>query len=406
MENKEYKSHIGFKLFGGSLTYQYGEEGNWVRMSEAFPAGVGKKLSAFLEYLILNHDKVVSSEELIRVFWPEDRSTDPGNALKYTMHKTRGLLKKMFPEEDGLLLTQQGHYTWNPNVKIYLDTEEFERICLQARAQHDVAAFEALMEAIDLYSGDILTNCDEEWILPLRTYFRTLYIDGCKSVLTVLNEQNRWMDIIRICERAYQLEPLAEEFTLHMMTALIAINQARRAIERYEAYRSILWNELNLIPSEEMELVHSTAIEQTNADEQDLIQMMVDEELDKSAFLCSFNVFRSIVSLEMRHMLRNKTEATMLIVKAGAEPGKNTPSTTDVRRVERVLLRTLRSGDPVARLNAGSYIVLLSGASEENAQTVMHRIERAFRTSYPRSKARLSCKIYPLTLKTLSEPQA
>ena len=102
-----------------------------------------------------------------------------------------------------------------------------------------------------------------------------------------------------------------------------------------------------------------------------------------------------MVLLETRHMARYKTESTILIIKAGGRTAEAVP-TTDVRRIERVLLKTLRCADPIARLNAGAYVVLLAGASEENAQIVMERIERVFRTSYPRSKAYLEYRIYPL----------
>ena len=91
----------------------------------------------------------------------------------------------------------------------------------------------------------------------------------------------------------------------------------------------------------------------------------------------------------------------MLVIRAGREQEANTPPATDVRRIERVLLKTLRAGDPVARLNAGSYIVLLSGASEDDSRRVMERIERAFRNAYPRSRAYLDYTLHPLQASSL-----
>ena len=220
-------------------------------------------------------------------------------------------------------------------------------------------------------------------------------MDACKTALRILDEDDRWVEIIRVCERAYTMEPMEEEFTRYMMRALIAMGQPGRAIEQYEAYRTTLWSELSLVPSDEVEQIHAAAVEATNTDEQDIVRMLLEEDTNRTAFLCSFSVFRSMVLLESRHMSRNKTESSILIVKAGGRDSNAAP-TTDVRRIERVLLKTLRCGDPIARLNAGSYIVLLSGASVDNAHIVMDRIERTFRASYPRSKAYLDYKIYPL----------
>ena len=85
-----------------------------------------------------------------------------------------------------------------------------------------------------------------------------------------------------------------------------------------------------------------------------------------------------------------------MIVKAGGRTADDVP-TADVRRIERILLKSLHCTDSIARLNAGAYVVLLSGASEANANAVMERIDRAFHSAYPRSKAYLDCRIYPLT---------
>ena len=397
MSHPERKRQINFKLFGGGISYCSGEDREWKGINESSGSGVGRKLAAFLEYLILNHGKIIASEDLMNTFWPEDSSADPANALKYTVHKTRHLLKQMFPEEENLLVTHRGHYSWNPDVKITLDAEEFEKACILAKHPEDGITFEEMLDAIDLYTGDILTNSDAEWILPLRIYYRTLYVDACKSALKVLDEDDRWVEIIRICERAYTMEPMEEEFTRYMMRALIAMGQPGRAVEHYEAYRVALWSELNLVPSEEVEQIQAAAVEAMNTDEQDIVRMLLEEDSNRTAFLCSFNVFRSMVLLETRHMSRNKTESSILIVKAGGRDSNSAP-TTDVRRIERVLLKTLRCGDPIARLNAGSYIVLLSGASLDNARVVTERIERVFRASYPRSKAYLDYKAYPLTV--------
>ena len=92
-------------------------------------------------------------------------------------------------------------------------------------------------------------------------------------------------------------------------------------------------------------------------------------------------------------MMRSHHESSIVILSAGKPDSRH--SSTDTRRLERILLYGLRAGDPFTRLNQGSFVLLLPGASEENAYKVMERIERNFRTTYPRSKARLRYKIFP-----------
>lgn len=70
--------------------------------------------------------------------------------------------------------------------------------------------------------------------------------------------------------------------------------------------------------------------------------------------------------------------------------GQGAVPAADVRRLERILLEGLRAGDPVARLETGSYIFLLTGADAENAQMVVSRLDRAFHKIYRRSQAHMT----------------
>ena len=394
------REKICFKLFGGGISFKREEDTAWMRLEDTVPAGVGKKMASFLQYMIINHRKEVSSEELIEQFWPEDSSNDPAGVLKYTLHKARGILKKMFPEQENLLITRNGHYGWSPEVDIELDTEVFERACLDAKSRNEKIAStittDYMLKMLNLYSSDLLTNNSADWVVPLRIYYRTLYIDACKSALQHLRKEDRWIEIVNVCEHAYALEPMTEEFTTFMMEALIAIKQPSRALEQYESYRGRLWAEMSLVPSEDVEIVHAAAVGAKHADEKDVIRMLTETEGVSGAFLCSFSVFRSIAILEARHLVRNHGASTVLVVRADRQQESNMLPATDVRRLERILLKSLRAGDPVARLDAGSYIVLLSGATAANAHSVMMRIEKAFRGAYPQSKARLDYKVYPL----------
>lgn len=103
-------------------------------------------------------------------------------------------------------------------------------------------------------------------------------------------------------------------------------------------------------------------------------------------FFCSFGVFRSIVALERRHLARSGSRSTLVIVSLG----RSRVPTTDVRRLERILQDGLRIGDPVARLTAGSYILMLTGTDTQGAQSVINRIDCTFHKVYRHSNARLS----------------
>lgn len=362
--------------------------------NSVIPEKAGKKVLSFLQYLVINHTRNISSEELIEQFWSETNSSDPANALKNMIFKVRNLLKLIYPEQKHLLLTLQGCYAWNPSIQIQLDCEEFEQVCLEARKRSGKDYLEILLRALSLYKGDFLSGNDSDWALSLRRYYQTLYLDVCKMVLPLLQEQERFTEMISICEQASIVDLGADTFIVYQMQALISMGHPERAVETYQAFREMLWEEFEIEPAEQVEQIHVLADSmcQNNMDTLDILRLVAEGESESHAFFCTFGVFQSVVALEKRHLARSGHSSVLVVVSLG---NKVTP-TTDARRLERVLLEGLRTGDPVARLDANSYILMLSGASEENAQAVMERIDRMFHKAYSHSKACISFRLSAL----------
>lgn len=365
------------------------------RDGEKKNTAAGRKVMSFLQYLIVNHARDLSSEELIRQFWGEE-SSDPANALKNMIYKVRSLLKGMLPDKENLLVTLPGCYAWNPACRLELDSEAFEQACLEVRKYAGDAYLEMLMKATSLYKGDFLQGNDDEWALSLRRYYQTLYLDLCKMALPLLQKEERWTEMIGLCEQAQGVDFGLDTFIVYQMQALISMGQPERAVQVYQSFREQLWQEFEIEPTEQVEQIHMLAESmcRSDVDGQDILKLVAEGEPDAEAkaFLCTFSVFRSIVALEKRHMARSGETSSIAIVSLGNQV---TP-TTDARRLERVLMEGLRTGDPVARLDAGSYILMLTGASEKSAWTVMDRLNRTFHKVYSHSRACISYRVSPL----------
>lgn len=355
----------------------------------------GKKTLSFLQYLIVNHNRNISIDELIEQFWGEEVSNAPGNALRNMLFKVRKLLEEMFPDKPNLLQTYPGYYTWNKEYTFLLDSEEFENNCLKARRSYDEDPLPILLKTIPLYKGDFLESNDSEWAFILRQYYRTLYLDACKAALPLLMKNEEWMEMLDICRQAYRVDFTMEEFTIYQMQALIALGQADQAIEIYDVFRNKLFEEFEVIPSEKVEQIHALAIDVGKKDVfgvSEIFKLVTKDEEKQNAFFCTFEVFQNIIRLEKRHMMRSGQTSTLVIIRFNEKAALS----TDSRRLKQVLLKGLRGGDPVARLDAHSYIVMLNGSNAENARMVMNRIDNQFHSMYRNSKAKLVFKIEPL----------
>ncbi|MCI8853348.1 MAG: hypothetical protein HFI31_05405 [Lachnospiraceae bacterium] len=86
----EVKTGLQFDLLGAFALWKVRD--GQIRES-VVPDKLGKKALSFLQYLIVNHGRNISSEELMEQFWPEADSSNPANSLKNMMFKTRSLLK-------------------------------------------------------------------------------------------------------------------------------------------------------------------------------------------------------------------------------------------------------------------------------------------------------------------------
>ncbi len=384
----EEKKIICFGLLG-SFSYALTDGAHPPAAVRTVSKKVGKKTLSFLQYLIVNYARYISSEELIELFWTENGSSDPANALRNMLYKIRNLLKGLFPGYGEMLRTLPGCYAWDTEVCMALDTEEFERVCMEARKYTGRESAELLRKAVFLYKGDFLSGNDSEWTRPLRQYYRALYLDACKTLLPLLEEEEQWMEIVGVCSQAIQIDFSIEEFTACQMRAFIAMGQPEQAVEQYETFKGKMLKEFGMPPTERIEQIRALISglgKEDGGKEREIFKLVCEGRLEKHAFFCSFGVFQSIVALERRHLARSGLRSTLVIVSLDNE----TAPGTDVRRLERILQEGLRIGDLVARLAAGSYIMMLTGTDGEDAQIVINRLDCTFHRTFRHSNARLS----------------
>ena len=66
------------------------------------------KLWSVLAYLTLHRDRAVPQSEFIELFWPDDHSSNPVNALKTLLYRIRAMLEPLFGPDIQPILAQRG----------------------------------------------------------------------------------------------------------------------------------------------------------------------------------------------------------------------------------------------------------------------------------------------------------
>ena len=183
------------------------------------------------------------------------------------------------------------------------------------------------------------------------------------------------------------------------MRALIRSRNPEKSLEHYEYIRQLYRDSYGVAPSEELEMMKSVAVRErygSETEEAKIVEFLFRADTESGAFYCDNNVFREITKLRMRDMSRTHTPCQLIIFRLKNDDIPMEKRTVYMRRLESALQNGLRSGDPYTRLGSGRLLVLLTGATTENAYRVIDRVLDRLRKEYPRSGASYATKVMDL----------
>lgn len=365
------------------------------------------KLWSVLAYLILHRDRPVPQSEFIELFWPDDNSSNPVNALKTLLYRIRAMLEPLFSPEIQPILAQRGAYAWNSAVPCDLDTDRFESICRQASdteldAQTRVDLYR---EAMDLYRGDLLPKLNHQmWLVPLSVHYHSLYITAVKEFAVLLDEAHLYGEMHDICTRASDLDNLDEGLHTLIVRSLLRQGKDAAALERYEAATDLLYRNLGVRPSEELRALYKEIMATEKNLETDLGVIMSDLKeaaARPGAFFCEYGFFKEAYRLEARRAVRSGVSVHLCLITVslpdgGMPPLKVLSATMD--QLREVMVRCLRRGDVVSKFSGAQFVVMLPAANFEDSNMVMDRILRTYSQLHRRNYLKLTVRIRELEL--------
>ncbi|MPM46879.1 hypothetical protein SDC9_93586 [bioreactor metagenome] len=368
-------------------------------------ANRSQKLWSVLAYLIVHRNRSIPQSEFIDVFWPENDSDNPANALKTLLYRIRAMLEPLFGAEIQPILSQRGSYSWNRNIACKVDVDRFEALTAQgevkSHARDERADYYA--QAIALYRDDLLPKlADQIWLVSLSTHYHTRYIKAVKELSALLCSTGEYQRIVEMCARASQLDPLDEELHILLVRSYLRLGNNAAALSQYEQATELLYRNLGVRPSDELRQVYTEimAVEQCLETDLEVIQKELKETAQRpGAFVCEYGFFREVYRLEVRRARRSGTSIHIGLITIslpdGGLPSPKVLSTT-MDQLSEVLTGCLRRGDVVSKYSAAQYVVLLPSANFEDSNMVMERIISAFYRQHRRNFLKLSAKIREL----------
>ncbi|MEM1483339.1 BTAD domain-containing putative transcriptional regulator [Oscillospiraceae bacterium PP1C4] len=365
-----------------------------------------RQLWNLLGYLIAFRHKTVPQEALIEALWPDDRSEHPATALKNLVYRIRNIFcAHDIPNAKEMIIFYHGTYCWNNHLNCVVDTEQFEQL---KHIADDVSLppelrVERYLEAIDLYKGNFLpASCYEEWVIPLASYYRSLYFKCVYEANTLLNKLKRFDCIQTICEKAIIIDPFEERAHKYLIYALVKQNHQQEALKHYHYVCDLFYRELGVKPSESMRNLYSEIAKSVHSVETDLDiikEDLIEHRVADGAFYCDYEVFKNMYQLEARVASRTGQSVFLGLLTVTNSEG-NVPEKALLCKAMGRLLETicgsLRKGDIVSRFSSSQYVLMLPTLTFENGQMVMHRICKHFREENHLSDIKVSTTLQPL----------
>jgi len=239
--------HPGFRLRVhtlGSFQVQRG--------IEAIPSNGWRRESArqLFQLLITYRHAPLDRDQVCEYLWPE---ADPATAQRNFKIALNTLYQVLEPERDpgsesAFILREGSTYSLRPNADLWLDADQFVDAARGAR-QSDA---QLLQQAIDSYPGEYLPETlYETWAAEERERLASLFLESADRLAELLLQQNKYAEVIELCQRVLLQDNCWERAYRHLMTAYENLGDRGQVGRAYQRCAQVLREKLDISPAPE-----------------------------------------------------------------------------------------------------------------------------------------------------------
>jgi len=352
--------------------------------------GRSKKVMILIGYLIANREHPAAVDILIQDIWGGQESDDPLNVLKNLVYRARTMLKPL--SEDGqfpFISYGNGTYYWNTGAFIVVDAEVFMKKIEESQkcGLSDEKKLAFLSKALQVYEGGFLNNFNyNDWVRGKNEYYTRLYLDAALEASVILTKENRFEEVIDICERAASQYSLDERLQEMLLRAYVATRRFSKALLHYNFITKLFYTELGVSLSNQVKILYGDIVKSISSMQMDLdgICNNLEETKDIStAYYCDYEVFKNIYRLQSRLIERTGQSVCIVLLTLLHQDGKTILDGKEYKQhmnqLKKTMLTALRRGDVVSQFSGTQFVLMLSMANEKNAEKVAERIIEKFR---------------------------
>jgi DNA-binding SARP family transcriptional activator len=222
-------------------------------------------LQLLLAYLVLHSGRKHARETLAGLFWGDHPDERARACLNTALWRLRAVLEAPgTPRGTYLQTSHGGEIGFNRDSDYWLDVDVFEQQVAGAlpQAPHDLSDRDAarVVDALKLYTGDLLEGCFDDWALRERDRLEGLYVDGLEHMMRYHHARGDLETSGAYGRRVLEVEPTREEVHRGLMRVYVAEGRRDRAVKQYNVCRQALGRELAIDPSPETTALYAELV--------------------------------------------------------------------------------------------------------------------------------------------------
>jgi DNA-binding SARP family transcriptional activator len=203
---------------------------------------LGHKPGAVLKYLVTHRDRIVPTDELVEIFWPDAGRKGVTN-VRQAVHTLRDRLEPGRPKHGGsaFVASRSGGYELERGA-IWIDVDDFEacvREGVKALGEGDAETSEAaLSRGAGLFRGDFLAEeTYAEWAFSERDRLREMAGQALRGLSEIKAAAGDLEGATEQLHRLGELEPFDMDVHRDLLTMLVRRGRHPEAARRHDLMR-------------------------------------------------------------------------------------------------------------------------------------------------------------------------
>jgi non-specific serine/threonine protein kinase len=215
---------------------------------------LSRKSKWLLSLLALRQGREVDRGWLAGTLWPD---TSEELAL-YNLRRELSRLRRALGSQSSRLRPSPGHALSLEGSGTSVDVVAFD----EAVARRDEHSLE---QAVALYSGPLLEDCSEEWVIEEREARAQAYLAALDALAAHATSRNELAAAVRYLRLLVAADPLREDAQRRLIQALAATGAYGAATRTYRELRLDLKRNLQTEPAPETRVLHQNIVAQAHA---------------------------------------------------------------------------------------------------------------------------------------------